>query len=207
LNTKKGKAMKTMFRLTASACALAFLSAGCVTRSMEQVAGGSVIVGTGLDDARPQSKVMQALAGPGPQIVVVELRGEAQAGRAIKAGDRFLPSQTYVQEAGIAVLRLPGERTITVTGPARLQFSPVDGLLAPLVESGQVDSKSAGRVATPQIAALLCDGSFRVARTAAVTSFECSKGTLRWTDGDSMLALSDAKSWVLDEAQRSVTQR
>jgi hypothetical protein len=188
------------------AASIMFL-AGCVTTKAPLFAGGSGIEGTGLDDARPRSPFEKLLAAPGPQISVVELSGDAFAGRPLKAGERFDITAPFELRSGTARLRLPGEMIYTLTGPARVRFAPVDGLLAPLVEAGQVDSKAAGRVATPQIAALLCDGSFRVARTAAVTSFECSKGTLRWTDGDSTVALSDAKSWVLDEAQRRVTQR
>jgi len=189
------------------ALAILALSGCAATRAPILVAGGSGIEGSGLDDRRPRSPLEQLLAAPAPQIGVLELSGEAQAGRPLKPGDRFATDAVFELRQGTARLRLPGEMVYTITGPARVQFARVDGLLAPLVDLGQVDSATAGRVATPGIAALICETGFRMTRSAGTATFDCGRGTLRWAGTEGAVALADAKGWVLDEAQRSASRR
>ena len=189
--------------------ALAILTlSGCATTTAPiLVAGGSGIEGSGLDDRRPRSPVEQLLAAPAPQIGVLELTGEAQAGRPLKPGDRFATDAVFELRQGTARLRLPGGMVYTITGPARVQFARVDGLLAPLVDLGQVDSATAGRVATPGIAALICETGFRMTRSAGAATFDCGRGSLRWAGTEGEIALADARGWVLDEAQRRTSRR
>ena len=189
--------------------ALAILTlSGCATTTAPiLVAGGSGIEGSGLDDRRPRSPVEQLLAAPAPQIGVLELTGEAQAGRPLKSGDRFATDAIFELRQGTARLRLPGGMVYTITGPARVRFARVDGLLAPLVDLGQVDSATAGRVATPGIAALICETGFRMTRSAGAATFDCGRGSLRWAGTEGEIALADARGWVLDEAQRRTSRR
>lgn len=171
------------------------------------IAGGSGIEGTGLNDRRPRSPLERLLAEPAPQIGVLALSGEALAGRPLKAGDRFATDAVFELRSGTARLQLPGETIVSVTGPARVQFSLVDGLLAPELLTGQIQSATAGRIATPGVSALVCDGGFRATRSNTTTNVECSSGTVRWSGVDALQPLSGSSSWLVDEAQRRITRR
>lgn len=182
--------------------------AACETIKVPTVmAGGSVIEGTGLNDRRPQSPLERLLAEPAPQIGVLALSGEALAGRPLKTGDRFATDAVFELRSGTARLQLPGETIVSVTGPARVQFSLVDGLLAPELLTGQIQSATAGRIATPGISSLVCDGGFRATRSNTTTNVDCSSGTVRWSGVDALQPLSGSSSWLVDEAQRRITRR
>lgn len=182
---------------------LVALGTGCASRAPILIAGGAGQEGSGLGDARAPTKMQQLLSAPGPQIVVVELRGEALAGRAVKAGDRFAPAQTFELRSGSALLRLPGDRQVSVAGPARLRFTEVDGFLAPMLEAGQIEAASAGRLATPSISSLACDGAWKALRDGNQTTFECGKGALRWQGASDAIALAGESRWSIDEGKRA----
>lgn len=192
---------------SAAVVALALLLSGCgATRSL-QLGGGSGIEGTGFVDARPGAPLTRALAGSGPTVRVVALDGEAVAGRRLKTGDQFPISATFELRRGTARLALGPDREFTVLGPARVQVVLVDDALTLLLEEGQLESAAAGRAATPNVAALVCEGAFRVARKDATTVFDCTRGALRWRGRDGAVALADGRSWEIDEAGQRFARR
>lgn len=185
----------------------AVLAACGITKAPILQAGGSGIEGSGLNDRRPQSPLERFFAEPARQIGVLALSGEALAGRPLKAGDRFATDAVFELRSGTARLRLLGETLVSVTGPARVQFSLVDGLLVPELLAGQIQSPTAGRIATPGISALVCDGGFQVVRSNTITTVDCSSGTVRWSGVDALQPLSGSSSWLVDEAQRRISRR
>lgn len=195
-------------RAIASLLMVASLSglAGCGTRNLPAVlAGGSVIEGTGLDSNRSGSGIKPLSAAPDPKITVLALDGVARAQSPLRVGDRFSSQMSFDLRDGSARLGLPGNLNLHITGPARLQFRALDGLVYPLIESGTIEASHSGRIATPSIAALECDGDFRIVRSAQITTFHCARGSLRWAKDGNLVALQDARTWVVDEAQRRVT--
>ena len=189
------------------ALSTAVLAACGITKAPILQAGGSGIEGSGLNDRRPRSPLERLLTEPAPQIGVLALSGEALAGRPLKTGDRFATDAVFELRSGTARLQLPGETIVSVTGPARVQFSLVDGLLAPELLAGQIQSATAGRIATPGISALVCDGGFRAARSNTITNVDCSSGTVRWSGVEALQSLSGSPSWSVDETQRRITRR
>lgn len=183
------------------------LSACALVEAPAVLAGGSVIEGSGFADRRARAPHDPRPGTPAQPIAVLELAGEAFAGRPLKAGEAFTADTPFELRSGTARLRLPGDRIVSVTGPSSLRFMPLDGLLAPALEAGQMESDAAGKLVIPQVATLGCDSGFRAQRSSATTGFDCRSGALRWSDSQSQQALSGAASWVIDESQRRLSPR
>lgn len=196
-------------RMRAS-CALLLAALACGCALIDPAAppmGGSGIEGSGLA-ARPPAmrpSPVRARAEPSRTVSVDALDGEAFAGRRLAAGDRVAIDETVELRSGEARLRVPGDLSYLVTGPARLRFVPADDRIAVWLESGTVQAPEAGRVITPGGAALACETPFRVTRDPSATRFDCASGSLRWGVDGSIRPIAGAGS--IDEASRVLTAR
>ena len=159
---------------------IALLLTACeIVKPPATVAGGAGIEGSGLVDKRLLPPFDRAVSDSDSPIIVLELTGEAAASGPLKAGGRFSTDLAFELRNGTARLQLPSAAILTVIGPARLQFTQVDGMLAPLLEMGRVELSGAGRIATPQVASLHCSSGFSATRTGNATEVECVEGALR----------------------------